>query len=182
MARRTAAILTWLAGLACTPSPDPAASAEELTEQRVAEGCLALLDDTTRVAVETYSLEGMSAEGASLEFDRMASGIERYRVTFYGETGRLRQHFAFRDDTLRCAEERTEHYAAPLSGVVSSSRGAAVSFEGDSIAWLRPLSPADSLAGAQDSLASTATRLAADADSVRRWIRERRAARRTGAG
>jgi len=182
MIRRRAATIAWLTGLACAPSPDPAATAAEATVQRPAESCAAILDDTTRVAIETYSLEGMSAEGASLEFDRMTQGTERYRVTFYGETGRLRQHFAFRADTLRCAEERSERYDAPMSGVVASAQRAAVSFEGDSIAWLRPLQPADSLVRMQDSLSATAIRLAADADSVRRWVRERRAARRTGAG
>lgn len=181
MATRIAALAACCVTLACVAerAEDSAFGDLSAGARAARELCVTIGGDTTRVPVDTYALPGQSAESAAVEVTQPRPGIERISVTYIRDTSRLSQYFAFRGDTLICAEERSERHDRPLNGAVAHSSPTAIVFDGRAPSWFWALTRADSLAGKPDSLTPTAARLAADADSLRRWVTQQRAARRT---
>lgn len=170
----------FLAVAACEPPfADHGRVAALSTDEAEARSlCIAIGGDTTRLRVDTFALHGLSTESAEVTTGTLPNERDWIAVTYFGETGRLTQAFQFAHANLVCAEERTEQYDRPLSGIVVDATPLAVTYFGSRAAWFWALTAADSAAGRMDSLPAVSTRLRLQADTLRTWIANRRATAR----
>jgi hypothetical protein len=132
MTSRTATFVAALTALVAAASTLPAIAADAQTRRfalaaedtailRIRAHFTQIERDVHGYRCRTMELQGFSTEGGDLEACFDGNTLRRLTAVYLGESGRVKEHFYFWNDSLEFLFSHAERYTRPLSGKVRSS-------------------------------------------------------------